>query len=260
VSEIIEILTLCGFAFFAGLIDAVVGGGGLIQLPAMLIILPQTAIASILGTSKFVSMAGTAIAVNQYAKQQKIDWQTTIPAMVTAFVFSFLGARITSLLNPSLMRPVILVLLIAVAIYTFSKKDFGLLQSLKVSKSRQYFYSIAIGSTIGFYDGFFGPGTGSFLIFAFTSVFGYSFLTASAAAKVINFATNLAAVIYFGFSKHILYYLGIPMAICNIFGAFIGANLAISKGSQFVRNLFLIIVSSLILKLGYDIFIIKYGK
>ncbi|BBC26902.1 sulfite exporter TauE/SafE family protein [Pseudanabaena sp. ABRG5-3] len=249
----IEILTLCGFAFLAGLVDAVVGGGGLIQLPALLIMLPQTAIASILGTSKFVSIAGTTIAVQQYAKQQKIAWGTTIPAMVTAFIFSFLGARVTSLLNPSLMRPMILGLLIAVAIYTFNKKDFGLFQISKLSRSQQWLYSVAIGSIIGFYDGFFGPGTGSFLIFAFVGIFGYSFLAASASAKVINFATNLAAIIYFAFTNNVIYSLGIPMAICNILGAFIGAKLAIKNGSQFVRKLFLIIVSLLILKLGYDI-------
>jgi uncharacterized membrane protein YfcA len=253
----IEILTLCGFAFVAGLVDAVVGGGGLIQLPALLIMLPQTAIASILGTSKFVSIAGTTIAVQQYAKQQKIEWQNTIPAMVTAFIFSFLGARVTSLLNPSLMRPVILGLLIAVAIYTFNKKDFGLLQISKLSRSQQWLYSVAIGSVIGFYDGFFGPGTGSFLIFAFVGIFGYSFLAASASAKVINFATNLAAILYFAATNNIIYFLGIPMAICNILGAFIGTKLAIKNGSQFVRKLFLIIVSLLILKLGYDITISK---
>ncbi|ELS33943.1 MULTISPECIES: sulfite exporter TauE/SafE family protein [Pseudanabaena] len=249
----IEILVLCGLAFVAGLIDAVVGGGGLIQLPALLIMLPHTAIASILGTSKFVSIAGTSIAVQQYAKQQKIEWGTTIPAMFAAFIFSFLGARITSLLNPSLMRPVILVLLIAVAIYTFSKKDFGLLQISKFSRSQQWIYSVVIGSVIGFYDGFFGPGTGSFLIFAFVGIFGYSFLTASASAKIINFATNLAAILYFFFTNNIIYTFGIPMAICNILGAFIGTKLAISKGSQFVRKLFLVIVSLLICKLGYDI-------
>ena len=250
----IEILTLCGFAFVAGLVDAVVGGGGLIQLPALLIMLPQTAIAQILGTSKFVSIAGTTIAVQQYAKQQKIEWQNTIPAMVTAFIFSFLGARVTSLLNPSLMRPVILGLLIAVAIYTFNKKDFGLFQISKLSRTQQWLYSVAIGCVIGFYDGFFGPGTGSFLIFAFVGIFGYSFLAASASAKVINFATNLAAILYFASTNNIIYFLGIPMAICNILGAFVGTKLAIKNGSQFVRKLFLIIVSLLILKLGYDIF------
>jgi uncharacterized membrane protein YfcA len=177
--------------------------------------------------------------------------------MVTAFVFSFLGARVTSLLNPSLMRPVILVLLIGVAIYTFNKKDFGLLQTSKLSQSQQWLYSVAIGSGIGFYDGFFGPGTGSFLIFAFVGIFGYSFLAASASAKVINFATNLAAIIYFAFTNNVIYSLGIPMAICNILGAFIGTKLAIKNGSQFVRKLFLVIVSLLILKLGYDIIISK---
>ena len=112
---------------------------------------------------------------------------------------------------------------------------------------------MAIGCVIGFYDGFFGPGTGSFLIFAFVGIFGYSFLAASASAKVINFATNLAAILYFASTNNIIYFLGIPMAICNILGAFVGTKLAIKNGSQFVRKLFLIIVSLLILKLGYDI-------
>jgi len=248
VSEIIEILTLCGFAFFAGLIDAVVGGGGLIQLPTMLIMLPQMAIASILGTSKFVSMAGTAIAVNQYAKQQKIDWQMTIPAMITAFIFSFLGARTTSLLNPSLMRPVILVLLIAVAIYTFSKKDFGLWQSLKVSKSRQYLYSIAIGSTIGFYDGFFGPGTGSFLLFALVLFLGIDFIRASTLAKLMNVATNIAALAYFIPLGQIDYRLGFGMAAANVAGSIVGVQLALTKGARFVRIVLIVVVVALLAK------------
>jgi uncharacterized membrane protein YfcA len=247
------ILLLCASSFLAGFIDAVVGGGGLIQIPAMLILLPGAPVATILGTNKFASCAGTTIAVQRYARHVAIDWSTVLPAAITAFVFSFLGSRTVTLLNTAFMRPIVLVLLVLVAIYVFFVKDLGLIHQPRHLPKKATLLGMLIGAGLGFYDGFFGPGTGSFLIFLFVGVFGFDFLSASASAKVINLATNMASVIYFGWTGHIIYAYAIPMAICSVLGATIGTRLAIAKGSRFVRIFFLVIVSALIAKLAQSI-------
>ncbi|MEI6154746.1 MAG: TSUP family transporter [Deltaproteobacteria bacterium] len=250
----LEITLLCGFSFLAGLIDSVAGGGGLIQLPALFIVLPHLPVALLLGTNKLSSIAGTSIASIQYAAHVDISWRATFPATIAALIFSFLGARTVSMLNPGIMRPVILFLLVAIAIYTFIRKDFGTSHIPKLGHRWQFFFSVITGTVIGFYDGFFGPGTGSFLIFVFISIFGFNFLSASASSKVINFATNLSAVLYFAFTDNILYKIALPMAAFNILGSLVGTRLAILKGSRFVRVFFLIVVSGLIIKLAYDTF------
>ncbi|MFL6589474.1 MAG: sulfite exporter TauE/SafE family protein [Chthoniobacterales bacterium] len=244
---------ICLSSFLAGLIDSVVGGGGLIQLPAMLIVLPGLPIATILGTNKFASCAGTTIAVPRYARHVVFDWPTILPAAVTAFVFSFLGSRTVALLNPALMRPIVLILLVVVAIYVFFVKDLGIIHQPKHPPKKAQLLGILVGAALGFYDGFFGPGAGSFLIFLFVGVFGFDFLAASASSKVINLATNLASILYFGWTGHIIYAYAIPMALCSILGATIGARLAIAKGSRFVRVFFLVIVCGLIAKLAQSI-------
>ena len=247
------ILFLCAFSLLAGFVDSVIGGGGLIQLPAMLILFPGLPIATILGTNKFASCAGTSIAVNRYARHVAFDWPTILPAAITAFIFSFLGSRTVALLNTALLRPVVLVLLVVVAIYVFFVKDLGIVHRPKHAPKKAQLLGILVGAALGFYDGFFGPGTGSFLIFLFVGVFGFDFLAASASAKVINLATNLAAVLYFGWTGHIIYTYAIPMALCSILGAAIGTRLAIAKGSRFVRIFFLVIVCALIAKLAQSI-------
>src|SRR5476649_1175196 len=236
------ILLLSAFSLLAGFIDSVVGGGGLIQIPAMLILLPGTPVATILGTNKFASCAGTAIAVQRYARQVPIDWPTVAPAALCAFAFAFLGAAAVTLLNTEFLRPIVLVLLIVVAVYVFFVKDLGLIHQPKHAQKKAQWLGILIGAGLGFYDGFFGPGTGSFLIFLFVGVFGFDFLSASASAKVINWATNIASVIYFGWSGNIIYQYAVPMAVCSVLGATIGTRLAIAKGSRFVRIFFLVIV------------------
>ena len=249
-----EIVFLYFFAFLAGFIDSVAGGGGLIQLPALLIFLPQAPVAHLLGTNKLASIAGTSIAVVQYARHVGINWRATLPATISAFILSFLGARTAAILNTEIMRIVVLVLLVVIAIFTFIKKDFGTVHAPKLTHAMQFIFSMGAGLTIGFYDGFFGPGTGSFLIFVFVGIFGFNFLSASASAKFINFATNLSAMLYFAFTDNILYGLAIPMAVFNILGSFAGTRLAILKGSRFVRVVFLLVVAGMILKLAYDTF------
>lgn len=249
-----QIISLCFFAFLAGLIDSIVGGGGLIQLPALLVLLPNTAILFIMGTSKLSSFAGTSIAAIYFSRVVNISYSIVLVAAITAFIFSFIGAKAIGIIHPDVIRPIILLLLTVVAIYTFLKKDFGSQYFFKLQDKKQITSAAIIGSLLGFYDGFLGPGTGSFLIFAFIGILGFDFLKASAAAKVVNFSTNLAALIYFAFTDNIIYSIALPMAGCNMLGASIGANLAIAKGSSFIRILFIIVVFILISKLAYDIF------
>lgn len=248
-----QVFVLCGFAFLAGLIDSVVGGGGLIQLPALLLNLPAaTAYASVLGTNKLVGFTGTVSAAGSYARHTRIAWRVVLPGALGGLVFSALGSAAASHLDKALLRPLVLVLLTTVAVYTFVRKDFGSLHAPRLSPRRQRWIGAGVGAVIGFYDGFFGPGTGSFLIFIFIGVFGFDFLAASAAAKVINSATNVASVAYFGWTGHILYALAIPMAVCNVLGSFAGTRLAVLRGSRFVRGLFLVVVTALICKLARE--------
>jgi len=247
------VLLLCAFSFLAGFIDAIVGGGGLVQLPALLILLPGQSIPTLFGTNKFASMAGTTMATAQYARRARLDWHILGPAAGTAFAFAILGSKMVTLINPALLRPVILGLLLLVAAYVFVFKDLGLVHAPKHPRHKARWLAILTGAAIGFYDGFFGPGTGSFLIIIFVGVFGFDFLFASASAKVVNLATNLASVIYFASTSHILYHAALPMAACNILGAVTGTRLAILKGSKFVRVFFLLVVLALIAKLARDL-------
>ena len=246
---------MCLFSFVAGFIDAVVGGGGLIQLPAILILMPGIPFPTLLGTNKFASMFGTSMAVYRYTRAVAVDWSTVVPSTIAAFAFAFLGSRAVSILNPEVLRPLILVLLIVVAIYVFVVKELGLVHAPKHGRQKARWLGVLVGAALGFYDGFFGPGTGSFLIFAFVGLFGFNFLSASASAKVVNLATNVASVIYFAATDQLLYGLGLAMAVCSVLGATLGSNLAIAKGSKFVRVFFLLIVAALITKLAHTMFV-----
>ena len=248
-----HLLFLCAFSFLAGFVDAIAGGGGLIQLPACLILYPAAPVVSIIGTNKLASFFGTTVAAGRFARSVKIDWHVIGPAAAMAFAFSMLGSRTVSLLNPSLLRPVVFCLLILAAIYVYFVKEIGLEHRPRHGRRAAAAGSgFLVGAALGFYDGFFGPGTGSFLILIFAGLFGYEFLIASGSAKVINCATNLASVLYFASTGRILYALALPMAACNIAGSVAGAHLAILKGSKFVRVVFLVIVAALIAKLGHD--------
>ncbi|MGQ0829887.1 MAG: sulfite exporter TauE/SafE family protein [Bacteroidota bacterium] len=242
------------FAFLAGFIDSIVGGGGLIQMPALLILFSNMPIPTLMGTNKFAAFSGTSIATLRYIKLVDIPWKSILPAIVTALVFSFLGARVVSSINKEDIKVIVLCLLIAVAIYTFLRKDFGLNHAPKLNAFKTVVYSLLAGAVLGFYDGFFGPGTGSFLIVIFISVFGFNFLTSSVSAKLVNCATNISALSYFIYTGQIAYEIAIPIALFNMVGSFLGAKVAIKKGSAFIRTLFLFIVTCMILKFGYDIF------
>ncbi|MFT3981455.1 MAG: sulfite exporter TauE/SafE family protein [Ferruginibacter sp.] len=249
-----EIIILCIAAFAAGFIDSIVGGGGLVQTPATLITLPQHPVATLLGTTKIPSFTGTAIACYQYAKKVTLQWKLLLIMGSIALLAAMAGSYTVSQVSNRFMKPVIFCILIAVAIYTYTKKDFGTAVRKDIHPRHELLYGALFAFILGFYDGFIGPGTGSFLVIFFIAILGYDFLRASAHAKFVNLATNMGSIIYFGGSGHILYKYAIPMAVCNVAGSFLGARLAIMKGNRFIRVFFLLIVTATIIRFGYDIF------
>jgi uncharacterized protein len=253
----ITIISLIILSFVAGFIDAVVGGGGLIQIPALLISLPKTPLPTIFGTNKIAALAGTSISAVQYSKRIKFNYKLLLDISICAGLASFLGAKVVSYTNVNTLKPIILVVLIAIAIYTFLKKDLGSVQTKNLSFDKQLIYGSLIGLIVGFYDGFFGPGTGSFFVLGFVVILGFEFVQASAYSKIINCMTNISALIVFIRQGNYLLELAIIMAIWNISGNFIGTRIALKKGNSFVRTIFLVIVTLMILRYGYDIFIKK---
>jgi uncharacterized membrane protein YfcA len=243
---------LVPLAFLAGLIDCVVGGGGLIQIPALLTGFPDKTVSLLFGTNKMVSVCGTTTAAVRFARQLTLPWGIALPAAGTAFIGSFAGARVVSLFPREQLEPVVLVLLIVMAIYTVRRKSFGLEHRPVALTPLRRLQALLLGCAIGFYDGFFGPGTGSLLIFLFIQWFGLDFLRASATAKIVNLATNLAALAYFLPTGNVWFALAVPMALANIAGAMVGTRLALRGGTPLVRMLFLGVVSVLILKLGWQ--------
>ena len=246
------LLALIFAAFLAGAIDAVVGGGGLIQIPALFAIHPGETPATLFGTNKCASVVGTANATWRYARRASMPWRTILPAAVAAFALSYAGAAAVAWLPKDAVRPLILVLLILAAVYTLKRKDFGQVHRPAHAGARELAYAVLLGGVIGFYDGFFGPGTGSFLIFLFVRFFGFDFLHASASAKLVNVATNLAALAYFLPNGHVLPLLAAAMAVANVAGSLAGTWLALRHGSRFVRQVFLLVVAVLIVRFAWD--------
>jgi uncharacterized membrane protein YfcA len=241
-------------AFVAGLVDAVVGGGGLIQIPAIFATFPKEVPATLLGTNKLASVFGTSVAAARYSRQVAVAWSTAAPAAVAAFALSFCGAWTVTRVPGDFVRSLLPLVLVAVAVYTFRKKDLGTVHAPMHSGMQERLLAIGAGAAIGFYDGFFGPGTGSFLIFLFVRFFGFDFLSASAAAKIVNVACNVSALIWFGYSGHLIWQLGLMMAVSQILGSLVGTRLALKHGSGFVRKLFLVVVGLLIVKTAFDTF------
>ena len=247
-------LFLLAASFFAGFVDSIAGGGGLIQLPALLIGLPNSETAEVLGTNKLSAVFGTTTAAALYRKQIKPDPKVLIAMGVPAFLGSAGGAVLASKIPTSSMRPMVLVLLIVVAIYTWFKPDLGKFESLRHHSTRRVQIAALAGAVIGFYDGIFGPGTGSFLMLILVASLGYAFITASAIAKVVNVATNVGAILVFGIHGAVIWQIGIIMGTANITGAVVGSRLAIKGGSTLVRKVFLIVTIALIIKVGIATF------
>lgn len=239
-------------AMFAGFVDAVVGGGGLIQIPALLTGFPSEPPARLFGTNKLASIVGTTSAALQYAKRVPIPWSVALPGAGAALLGSWYGARLVSALDPAFLRPLVLVLLLAVATYTFRRKDFGAERVVPAGRVGIHI-PLFIGGGVGVYDGFFGPGTGTFFIFLLIRFAGMTFLGASVTAKILNAATNLAAISFFGLTGAVMWKVGAGMALCNLLGAQLGSRLALRRGVPFVRQVFLAVVLVLMAKLALDL-------
>lgn len=248
------IMILCIAAFFAGFVDAIVGGGGLIQSPVALILLPNFPVASIMGSLKIPGISGTSVAAYHYLKNVTMNWKLLVVMALFSGVFAFVGSYVLTLANNDFMKPLLFGILILLAIYTFIKKDFGQQQIKEMSETKMLLFGILISATIGFYDGFIGPGTGSFLVVAFISILGFDFLHASANAKMVNVASNLGSITLFILKGKIIWAIAIPMAVCNALGGWIGAKTALKKGNGFIRIFFLIVVIGTLIRFGYDVF------
>ncbi|MCX6448982.1 MAG: TSUP family transporter [Actinobacteria bacterium] len=252
----IEVLIFLAIASgFAGFVDAMAGGGGLIQLPALIIGLPNKELPLILGTNKVPSIFGTSAAARNYFKNLKPDIPLTITMMVPAFIGSMAGAAFAASVPKEFFKPFIVLLLTSVAIYTWRKPELGMSENLKFTNQKRLFLVALIGLLIGFYDGIFGPGTGTFLVFFLVSGIGYAFLKASGTAKLVNIATNAGAILSFQITGHIWWQLGLLLAIANVSGAILGSRLAIKGGSPLVRKVFLAVTFLLITRVAWDTFI-----
>jgi uncharacterized membrane protein YfcA len=247
------VVLLCLAALVAGWVDAVAGGGGLIQLPALLVLLPGASPAQVLATNKLSSVFGTAVAAGIYVRRVRPDLRTALPMAGAAVAGSAAGAGCASLLPEAVFRPLVLVLLVLVGAHTLRRPALGEVQALRFTGARHLRTALAAALAIGFYDGIFGPGTGSFLAFALVSLLGYSFVQASAKARIVNLATNLGALAVFVPQGAPIYGLGLAMAACNVVGGRLGAGTAISRGSGFVRVVFLGVVAALIVRLTVDV-------
>ena len=240
---------------FAGFVDAMAGGGGLIQLPALIVGLPNKELPLILGTNKVPSIFGTAAAARNYFKNIKPDIPLTLSMMGPAFIGSMGGASLAAAVPKDFFKPFIVFLLVTVAIYTWVKPELGMSENLKYTHKKRLAIVALIGLLIGFYDGIFGPGTGTFLVFFLVSGIGYAFLKASGTAKLVNISTNAGAILSFQLTGHIWWQLGLLLAFANVTGAIIGSRLAIKGGSPLVRKVFLAVTFLLIARVAWDTFI-----
>ncbi len=248
------LVLLCLAAFAAGFIDAIVGGGGLIQTPVGLIVLPNLPIATVIGTLKIPAFSGTSFAAFQYLKKVEMNWKLLFIMMGLALPSAFLGSTLLTYMSNDFMKPLLLFILSLLVIYTYAKKNFGQHVSRNISEKRQIGNAVLISCTVGFYDGFIGPGTGSFLVVAFIALMGFDFLHASANAKMVNLATNFGSIGLFMLKGKIIWAFALPMAVSNAFGGWLGAKLAINKGNGFIRIFFLVVVIGTLIRFAYDVF------
>lgn len=239
----------------AGFVDAIVGGGGLILVPALFAVFPTTHPATLFGINKSASVWGTAFAARQFGRRVDMQWSALLPAALAGFIGAFVGAWAVTVVPSGFLRKLLPVVLLAVLLYTLAKKDLGREHTPHLSGRTQALAASAIGLVLGFYDGFFGPGTGSFFVFLFVRVLGYDFLNASASAKLLNTATNLAALVLFALKGHVWWHYAAALAVANVAGSLMGTHLALKHGASFVRVVFILVVSALILKTGYDAFL-----
>lgn len=248
------LIILCIVAFFAGFIDAIVGGGGLIQTPAGLLLLPNEPVARVIGSLKVPAFTGTFFAARNYLKLIKIPLSRILLFTSVAFTAAFIGSYCLTQMSNQFMKPILIVVLLIIALYTYFKKDLGLRVAINEA-TFPWYKGVLICLGLGFYDGFIGPGAGALLVLAFISSLGFDFLQANAHAKLVNLATNLGSILLFILKGSILWSIALPMAFCNAIGGIVGSKMAVKKGNKFIRTLFLLVIIATLCRLGYDVFL-----
>lgn len=247
-------LLICLGAAFAGFIDAVVGGGGLVQVPLLFILFPEFSHVQVIATNRFASIAGTTVAAIQYIRHVGIDTTFVLIAGISAAFSSFGGTFVMGLVKPEVFKPMLLCIIVVLAIYTFVKKDLGIEHAPSYSGKKLWIMSALIGAVLGFYNGFIGPGTGTLLVFAFVTNLQVGFLQGSASAKIVNAMADFASLIGFFISGSIVYKIAVPMMVCNMLGGYIGSKAAILRGNRFIRYVFLFVLTLLIARMSWDLF------
>ncbi len=250
-----DLVVLALAAGFAGFVDAIGGGGGLILIPALFSVYPNAAPALLFGTNKGAAVWGTAFATAQFARRVKLAWGALLPAALAACVGSLAGAWGVTLVSAQGLRKALPFVLLGVLVYTLARKEMGRHHEPRFSGRAEALVASVLALAIGFYDGFFGPGTGSFLVFLFVRLLGYDFLNASASAKLLNTVTNLAALALFGWTGHVWWHIAAVMAVANVAGSLVGTRLALRHGAGFVRSVFIVVVAALICKTAFDAFL-----
>ncbi|NBX54798.1 MAG: sulfite exporter TauE/SafE family protein [Betaproteobacteria bacterium] len=250
-----DVLLVSLASALAGFIDAMVGGGGLVLVPALFATYPLAHPATLLGNNKSASVWGTTWSCWQYSRRIELHWTSLWPGAVAAWVGAWLGAYAVTQLDPAFLRRALPVVLLLILAYTLARKDMGRSQMPRWAGRAEALAFAWLGLGLGFYDGFFGPGTGSFWVFALVRVLGYDFLTASAHAKVLNTASNLAALVLLSLKGHVWWHMAFYLAAANVLGSWLGTRMALRHGAGFVRWVFVLVVSALIVKTGWDAFI-----
>jgi len=242
-------------SLLAGFVDAIVGGGGLILLPALFAAFPTATPATLLGTNKSAAIWGTGVATWQFSHRVPMRWKAMLPAALASFIGAFSGAWTVTLISADFLRRLLPIILALVLLYTLAHKELGREHVPRFQMRQETGVACAIGLLLGFYDGFFGPGTGSFFVFLFVRVLGYDFLNASVSAKLLNLATNASALILFAWKGHVWWHMALSLAVANVSGSILGTYLALKHGAVFVRGIFIVVVGLLIVKTGYDGFL-----
>lgn len=249
---ILELAIAALAALGAGCVDAIVGGGGLVLVPALFSVFPQAPAATLLGTNKATGIWGTAWATRQFAQRVQMPWAVLLPAALAAGCGSLAGAWVLTLVDPGGLRRALPLVLAAVLLYTLARKDLGRQHAPPARHGVQRALACGIGAVVGFYDGFFGPGAGSFFVFGFVRLLGFDFLHASASAKLLNTATNGAALLLLASKGHVWWHVALVLALANVAGSLIGTRLALRHGAGFVRGAFIVVVAALIARTGWD--------
>jgi len=245
---VLALLALAGLA--AGFVDAVVGGGGLVQLPALLLGLPGASPVQVLATNKLASICGTSVSSLTYYRRVHPEPRSFVPLALAAFAGSVLGALVASHIPREAFEPLVLVVLLVVGGYVVLKPDLGEVTRLRFAARGHTAAAAGIGVVIGFYDGALGPGTGSFLVFSLVGLVGYGFLQASAQARLANWATNLGALVVFVPQGAVLWQVGLVVGVANLVGGYVGARTAVARGSGFVRVFFILVVLAFVVRIG----------